>query len=244
MSVEYEKQSVRSQLRDLFLLAAPLVANNLAITVSAKPMPAMAGRLGTNDLAAVALGSNIWMVAFLFGLGVLMAMSPTAAQAFGAGRLRDVGVYARQCLWLSQGLAVISMMALHRSEWLLTTIGVDPAVIPLTPGYLDAISWGLPAMFAYLSLRFMSEGIGWTKPIAYVAGLALVANVGFNWLLMFGTSYVTSAVDDQDRTPDLPVDEQFRLAAGCEYQLGETWTFGANYTFAWLGDNQIDQSKV
>ncbi len=186
MIVKQETESVRSQLRGLILLAMPLVANNLSIAGMGFADTVMAGRLGTTDLAAVALGSNIWMVAFLFGLGVLMAMSPTAAQAFGAGRLRDVGVYARQCLWLSQALAVISMMALHRSEWLLTKIGVDPSVIPLTAAYLDAISWGLPAMYAYLSLRFMSEGIGWTKPIAHVAGLALVANVGFNWVLMFG----------------------------------------------------------
>ena len=78
------------------------------------------------------------------------------------------------------------MLALGRAEWLLVTVGVDPLVILLTVGYLDAISWGLPAMFAYLSLRFMSEGVGWTRPIAYVAGLALVANIGLNWVLMFG----------------------------------------------------------
>jgi hypothetical protein len=40
--------------------------------------------------------------------------------------LRDVGSYTRQCLWLSQVLALISMLALGRAEWLLVTIGVDP----------------------------------------------------------------------------------------------------------------------
>ena len=186
MNKDHRSESVVSQLRALAFLAGPLVANNLAIAGMGFADTVMAGRLGTVDLAAVALGSNLWMVAFLFGLGVLMAMSPTAAQAFGAGKLRDVGSYTRQCLWLSQVLALISMLALGRSEWLLVTIGVDPLVIPLTVGYLDAISWGLPAMYAYLSLRFMSEGVGWTRPIAYVAGLALVANIGLNWVLMFG----------------------------------------------------------
>ena len=186
MTKDHRNDSVASQLRALALLAGPLVANNLAIAGMGFADTVMAGRLGTADLAAVALGSNLWMVAFLFGLGVLMAMSPTAAQAFGAGKLRDVGSYTRQCLWLSQVLALISMLALGRAEWLLVTVGVDSSLIPLTVAYLDAISWGLPAMYAYLSLRFMSEGVGWTRPIAYVAGLALVANVGLNWVLMFG----------------------------------------------------------
>ena len=106
----------------------------------------MAGRLGTRDLAAVAVGSSVWMVVFLFGLGVLMAMSPTAAHAFGAGRDADVGVYTRQCLWLSQALAAGLMLVLHRAGAVLTAVGVDPSVIPLTSGYLGAIAWGLATM--------------------------------------------------------------------------------------------------
>jgi MATE family multidrug resistance protein len=170
----------------LLVLAGPLVANNLAIAGMGFADTVMAGRLGTRDLAAVAVGSSVWMVVFLFGLGVLMAMSPTAAHAFGAGRDADVGVYTRQCLWLSQALAAGLMLVLHRAGAVLTAVGVDPSVIPLTSGYLGAIAWGLPAMYAYLSLRFMSEGVGWTRPIMYVAILGLVVNVFGNWVFMYG----------------------------------------------------------
>jgi len=170
----------------LFVLAGPLIANNLAIAGMGLADTVMAGRLGTGDLASVAVGNSVWMVVFLFGLGVLMAMSPTAAHAFGAGRDEEVGSYTRQCLWLSQGLALVALLALLRAEWLLNKVGVDPSVIPLTVGYLRAISWGLPAMFAYLSLRFMSEGVGWTRPIMYVALIALVVNVFGNWVFMYG----------------------------------------------------------
>ncbi len=170
----------------LLMLAGPLIANNLAIAGMGFADTVMAGRLGTADLASVAVGNSVWMVVFLFGLGVLMAMSPTAAHAFGAGRYEDVGSYTRQCLWLSQGLALTVLLVLLPAEWLLNKVGVDPSVIPLTVGYLRAISWGLPAMFAYLSLRFMSEGVGWTRPIMYVALIALVVNVFGNWVFMYG----------------------------------------------------------
>ena len=39
-------------------------------------------------------------------------------------------------------------------------------------------------------------------------------------------------------------DEQVRAAAGFEWQISESWSFGANYTFAWLGNNDIDQSRL
>ena len=64
-----------------------------------------------------------------------------------------------------------------------------------------------------------------------------------DWLVMFGTGYTSSAVSDADRTPDMPVDEQFRVAAGLEWDINEQWRLGANYTFLWLGENKINQTQ-
>ncbi|MEE8528501.1 MAG: MATE family efflux transporter [Gammaproteobacteria bacterium] len=170
----------------LAILAGPLVANNLAIAGMNVTDTVMAGRLGATNLAAVAVGSSIWMVAFLFGLGVMMAMSPTAAHFYGAGEHGRIGGYTRQCLWLSQGLAWILVLLLHHAGALLTAIGIDSEIIPLTSGYVYAISWGMPFGLAYLALRFTSEGVGWTRPIMYIALIALVVNALGNYVLMFG----------------------------------------------------------
>ena len=62
------------------------------------------------------------------------------------------------------------------------------------------------------------------------------------WLVMFGGGYTSSAVDDTNRTPDLPTDQQVRIAVGLEYEIGERWRVGGSYTFLWLGDNNIDAS--
>lgn len=186
MNQAKSNDSVLGHVKGLFLLAGPLIVNNLASAGMGFADTVMAGRIGTADLAAVALGSSVFMVVFLFGFGVLMAMSPTAAHAYGAGRSVEVGVYFRQCLWLSQALALLGIAALWFSEDLLRTIGVDPTVIPLTVRYLHAVAWGLPGMYAYLSIRLMSEGIGWTRPIMYVAAVGLVVNVFGNWVLMYG----------------------------------------------------------
>jgi MATE family multidrug resistance protein len=167
-------------------LAGPLVFNNLALAGMNFADTVMAGRLGTRDLAAVAVGGSAWMVVFLFGLGVLMAVSPVVAHAYGAGRWEDAGVVMRQALWLSQALAVLAFTALLGVPLLLAAIGIDPEVVPLTGGYLFAISFGLPGIFAFLAMRFMSEGLGWTRPIMYAAAVGLVVNVFGNWVLMYG----------------------------------------------------------
>ena len=181
-----EKPAVLSHAMALLFLAGPLIVNNLAIAGIGFADTVMAGRLGTADLAAVAVGGSVWAVAFLFGLGVLMAMSPMAAHAVGAGRAEEVGIYTRQCLWLSQGLAIVVAALIGLIAALLDDFGVDPSVVPLARRYLGAIAWGLPAMYAYLALRYMSEGVGWTRPVMYVAVISLVVNVFGNWVLMYG----------------------------------------------------------
>jgi MATE family multidrug resistance protein len=167
-------------------LAGPLVFNNLALAGMNFADTVMAGRLGTRDLAAVAVGGSAWMVVFLCGLGVLMAVSPVVAHAYGAGRWEDTGGVLRQALWLSQALAALAFTALLGAPVLLAVIGIDPEVVPLTAGYLFAISFGLPGVFAFLAMRFMSEGLGWTRPIMYAAAVGLVVNVCGNWVLMYG----------------------------------------------------------
>jgi long-chain fatty acid transport protein len=76
-------------------------------------------------------------------------------------------------------------------------------------------------------------------------------NVGFgahyklrqDWLLMTGVAYVSSAVDDDDRTPDIPVDEQWRFSMGVENEVSDKFRWGVVYTYADLGDNKFDATN-
>jgi MATE family multidrug resistance protein len=180
------RRRVLEEARALLRLGLPLLATNLALAGMAFADTVMAGRLGARDLGAVAVGSGLWLLALLLGLGTLMGISPITAHAVGADDTGQVGPTLRQGLWLSQALAIVLLAALWSVEPLLRTAGVDPDIVPLTTSYVHAISIGLPGGLAYFALRFMSEGIGRTRPIMYCAFTGLVVNVALNWVLMFG----------------------------------------------------------
>ncbi len=61
------------------------------------------------------------------------------------------------------------------------------------------------------------------------------------WLWSVGFAYDSSPVDDEDRTPDMPLDRQIRLATGLQYDWNENVTIGGAYTYIDLGDAEIDQ---
>lgn len=147
----------------------------------------MAGRLGAASLAAVAVGGSLWFFAFSIGMGVLMAISPIAARHFGAGNPELIGRYTRQGIYLGLAFSIPVMLAAHTMlQPLLTFIPIDVAFRDMTIGYTKAISLGAPGIFAFLALRYTTEGIGHTKPIMVFSVLAALINVFLNWVLIFG----------------------------------------------------------
>jgi len=64
------------------------------------------------------------------------------------------------------------------------------------------------------------------------------------WLLSVGFAYDESPVEDKYRTPDMPLDRQYRYATGIQYDLNEDVTIGAAYTFLDTGDARIEQFSV
>jgi len=173
--------------RALARLAGPLIINNLSIAGMQFADAVMAGRLGAEALAAVAVGGSVWFLGFTVCLGLMMAISPITARLFGAGKMSLIGRYTRQGLWLAValGLTLITLVQLF-VEPVLTFLGIGVEFRQLTIGYVQAIIYGAPAICGFLAFRFTTEGIGFMRPIMYTSLLALVCNVFLNYVLIYG----------------------------------------------------------
>jgi MATE family multidrug resistance protein len=172
--------------RAILSLAGPLAVNNLVIAGMMLTNTAMAGRLGPGPLAGVAVGGSYYQMFWLFGLGVLMSISPLVAHAYGAGRDEEVGRRFRQGIWLALMLAVPLVGLLACVEPLLRWFGTDARAIPHAAGYVYAMCFGMPAMLVFLAHRYASEGIGWTRPVMYTALVGLSVNVAGNLVFTRG----------------------------------------------------------
>ncbi len=170
----------------LLRLGLPVIGAQLAAMAMGFTDTVMAGNLSAGALAAVAVGSSVWMTPIMFMAGLLMAVTATVSQLFGAGRDREIGRFARQAVWLAQGLALLIWLAIRNVDPLFDFLEVDPAVVPVTLGYLDAISWGLPAFAAVTVLRYTSDGVSRTRPYLVISVLGLAVNVAANYVFMYG----------------------------------------------------------
>ena len=176
-----------AEVRATLALAAPLVLAQLAQMSMSFVDVAMVGRLGTEALAAIVLGSTTFFTLSLVGVGVLVAVQPTVAQAVGAGDDGAVGRAARQGLWLAVLLGVPATVALGFAEPALLALGQAPETAALAADYLGAIRWGFVPNLAFTALRGLCEGTSRTRPVLAVTLVGVGANAAFNYVLMFGT---------------------------------------------------------
>lgn len=180
------REKIKIEASTLMRIGFPVILAQLLQMSMSFVDTVMAGRLSPEDLAAVAVGSSILLPFIVLCMGCMMAVTPIIAQNVGARELTQIGKNARQVLWLSQILALPSFFILRNLEVLLVFIGVTDDIIPISVGYLDAISWGIFPLYAYTALRYVSEGLSVTRPAMYVALIGLLVNIPANYVLMFG----------------------------------------------------------
>src|SRR6185312_14080042 len=101
-----------ADIRKIAVLAWPVLIGQLAIIAFGVIDTAMVGRYSAVDLAALGLGSSIYISVYIGLTGILTALQPIAAQLYGARRYAEIGEEVRQSLWLTLALTVIGFLIL------------------------------------------------------------------------------------------------------------------------------------
>ena len=97
----FSKPAVRKETGTMLKLAFPAVIAQVAQMSLGAIDTIMAGNLSTNALAAISVGSNLFVPLLVFSLCIFMALNPLVSQANGAGRYNKLGEYLRQGLYLA-----------------------------------------------------------------------------------------------------------------------------------------------
>ena len=80
----------RTEIVETLWLAVPMALTQLGQIAMMTTDLALIGRLGDTAVAAAALAHTVLFVTFMLGIGLVSAVAPLAAQAFGAGSPRQV----------------------------------------------------------------------------------------------------------------------------------------------------------
>jgi len=172
--------------KQLVKLSVPITIGQVALIATGFVDTIMAGHISPLALGAIAVGANLWIPVYLFSVGLMMAVSSMVSHYFGAAQYASIRDLIKQSLLVSGVLGVLGFFTVRQLSILLDWIGIDAGIVPVATDYLLAVSWGIPAVCAYLALRFASEGIGYTRPMMLIQVTGLVFNIFLNYVFMFG----------------------------------------------------------
>lgn len=172
--------------RAILTIAWPMLIAQLAQMGTGVVDTVMAGHYSAVDLAAIAIGYNIWLPIFLFTLGIMLAATAIIAQDCGARRFQKIRDALPQSLWLAVFLGLVAAPLCYNTDPLLQLLALDPVTQGKSLDYLQAVAFGLPGAAIFQALRCHIQGIGIMRPFAVASVIGFCANIPLNYAFIYG----------------------------------------------------------
>ncbi|CUX96904.1 MATE family efflux transporter [Candidatus Doolittlea endobia] len=180
-------QNYIKEARILLALAIPVILTQVSQTAMGVVDTIMSGSVSPADMAAVAVGTSIWLPIILFGHGLLLALTPVIAQLKGSGRRECIAHQVHQSFWLALSTSLVIMILLYNSHRIIGYMhSVEPILAEKAVAFLRYLMWGAPGYLFFQVLRCQYEGLSRTIPGMVISFLGLVINIPINYIFIHG----------------------------------------------------------
>ena len=176
----------RLELTETVKLALPMAATQLGQIAMFTTDLALLGRLGDHVVAAAALSHTILFVAFTVGMGLVSAVAPLAAQAYGARTPRMLRRSVRVGLWAATLVGVPFTIAQFWGEDILLALGQAPEAAELAARYLLGLCWSLLPAWWFMVLRNFMSAVNKPEPALWITLVAIPLNAVVAYALIYG----------------------------------------------------------
>lgn len=181
----------------LLKLALPVVVAQAGQLTTQFADTAMVGNYGGDDavpLAAVSLGSSLFLLIYLAALGLALAITPLVGEHYARGDRRMVGHLFQNGIVYSLAIGVIgTIMAVALrpfidvlGEWMSSPGQSVEAVAEMALPYYDMLVWSIIPLMIFLAVKQFLEGIGNTKIAMWITLGGNLANIILNYIFIFG----------------------------------------------------------
>lgn len=173
-------------LRRLAPLAWPVFVGQVAVLAYSTIDTMLVARYSATELAALAVGSAVYMTVFVGLMGVVMAVAPLAGQLFGAGKKTEAGDQLHQGIWLALGLTLLGELVLLFPEPFMALAKTTPEVEAKVRAYLRTLAFSLPAALIFTAFRGFNTAVSRPKAVMVLQLLGLLIKVPLSLLFIRG----------------------------------------------------------
>ena len=180
--------------REIARLAVPALGTLVAEPLYVLADTAIVGRIGTDELAGLALASAVLLSIHSLMIFLAYGTTATVSRLIGAGREREGARQSVQGLWLAVAVGVGFAIALvPTGTWFLELLGGEGRALAAGQRYLGISLIGLPFLLLNLAGAGAYTGRQDTRTPLMVAVTGAVANLVIELILIAGLGYGVGA---------------------------------------------------
>lgn len=179
--------TLKEKTKQTFILLIPILITQLGMFSMVFFNTIMSGKYSPSDLAGVAIGSSIWNPIFTGLSGILLAVSPIAAQKLGEKNNNEVTSIVKNGILLALVIALfVIILGIFFLNPILTLMNLPQSVQNTARDYLVGLSIGIVPLFIFNVLRSFIYALGKTRIVMIILLLSLPFNFFLNYTFIFG----------------------------------------------------------
>ena len=175
-----------TELRTIARHASTVLVGQLAVMAFGVTDTLVAGRYSEQALAALSVGSAVYMTVFVALMGSLQALLPTWAELHGARKHHEMGRSVRQALYLAFLGMAVGTAALLSPGALLHFTEVPAALEGEVMRYLGVLVFALPAALLFRMYSTLNQSLGHPRLVTWLQAFSLVVKVPLSIWFVFG----------------------------------------------------------
>lgn len=175
-----------SELKTIARHAGSILAGQLATIAFGVTDTIVSGRYAESSLAALSVGTAIYMTVYVALIGVLQALLPIWSELHGANHPIQLGRSVRQSLYLFALAMVLGVWALLSPHALLQWSQVPAALHPEVTRYLSVLALALPPSLLFRLYSTLNQSLGRPMLVTWLQLGSLLIKVPLSIWFTFG----------------------------------------------------------
>ena len=176
-----------SELKIIARHAGTVLVGQLAVMAFGVADSVIAGRYSDTALAALSVGSAIYISVYVGLIGIVQALLPIWAEMLGANKQNQMGRSLRQSLYLAGLITLVGMTALLFPGALLRWAQVPQAMLNDVENYLTVLAFAFAPSILFRIYSTFNQSLGKPLLVTWLQVGALVVKIPLSiWLVAGG----------------------------------------------------------
>jgi MATE family multidrug resistance protein len=177
--------NLNKAIKQLVFLSFPMVVGQLGQMLIGAGDVYMASLYSTITVASIGVANGVINPIFLFGIGLMMGVSPSLATSRGEGN-NDRNSLLSIIVYASVVGIILTFLTLFLSEFVVPYMGFDAAMIPSMQAYIEIVSWSLPFAIVFQAIKEYLQAYEEVFIPNLLSIIAVGLNLVVNYVLIFG----------------------------------------------------------